>query len=133
MQEENVLLQPKLMFKAASKRSFERKDFFKIKRKFLKTTQACVKFEVAHSSYSQSRLGITVTKKFGNAVKRNRFKRLVREVYRKNYNLFPKGSLVHALALKHDKPSFDSIRTDFDQLLLALASHGSKLTSSPGA
>ena len=32
----------------------------------------------------QSRLGITATKKFGPAVARNRIKRVVREIYRKN-------------------------------------------------
>ena len=32
----------------------------------------------------QSRLGITATKKFGHAVARNRIKRLVREIFRRN-------------------------------------------------
>ncbi len=36
-----------------------------------------------------SRLGITVTKQVGNAVRRNRLKRLVREVFRQNRSLFP--------------------------------------------
>jgi len=31
-----------------------------------------------------SRLGITATKKFGHAVARNRIKRVVREIFRKN-------------------------------------------------
>jgi ribonuclease P protein component len=35
------------------------------------------------------RLGITVTKKTGNAVKRNKIKRLIREFFRLNKNLFP--------------------------------------------
>lgn len=35
------------------------------------------------------RLGITVTKKVGNAVVRNRIKRVVREVFRRNRALFP--------------------------------------------
>jgi ribonuclease P protein component len=35
------------------------------------------------------RLGITVTKKTGNAVKRNRIKRLIREFFRLNKSLFP--------------------------------------------
>ena len=35
------------------------------------------------------RLGITVTKKTGNAVRRNRVKRLIREFFRLNKALFP--------------------------------------------
>jgi len=34
------------------------------------------------------RLGLTVTKKVGNAVKRNRIKRLIREFFRRNKSLF---------------------------------------------
>jgi len=36
-----------------------------------------------------SRIGITVTRKVGNAVARNRIKRLVREFFRINRKLFP--------------------------------------------
>jgi ribonuclease P protein component len=37
------------------------------------------------------RVGVTVTKKVGNAVQRNRVKRLVREVFRRNRDRFPSG------------------------------------------
>ncbi len=37
----------------------------------------------------RGRLGVTVTKKVGNAVARNRVKRVVREVFRRNRVLFP--------------------------------------------
>lgn len=36
----------------------------------------------------RARLGITVSKKCGNAVERNRVKRVVREVFRRNQKLF---------------------------------------------
>jgi len=38
-----------------------------------------------------TRLGITVSKKIGNAVKRNRIKRVIRELFRLNKNRFPVG------------------------------------------
>ncbi len=39
-----------------------------------------------------SRLGITVSKRVGRAVARNRVKRVVREVFRRNRHLFPQNS-----------------------------------------
>jgi ribonuclease P protein component len=48
-----------------------------------------------------TRLGITVTKKTGNAVKRNRIKRLIREFYRLNKARFPQGFDVAIIAKKN--------------------------------
>ena len=39
-----------------------------------------------------SRLGVVVSKKIRKAVKRNRAKRLIKEVFRRNKHLFPEGS-----------------------------------------
>src|SRR4051794_36315682 len=40
---------------------------------------------------SAPRLGVTVSKKVGGAVQRNRVKRLVREAFRRRKTLFPQG------------------------------------------
>lgn len=39
----------------------------------------------------RSRLGITVTRKVGTAVRRNRIKRVIREIYRRNRPVLPTG------------------------------------------
>ena len=46
----------------------------------------------------RARLGITVTKRVKRAVDRNRIKRLLREVFRRNRRLFPEQSDVVAIA-----------------------------------
>lgn len=38
-----------------------------------------------------SRVGLTVSRRVGNAVQRNRVKRLLREVWRRNRGLLPEG------------------------------------------
>ena len=47
-----------------------------------------------------TRLGVVVTKKVGSAVRRNRIKRVLREVFRRHRELFPSASDVVAIA-KH--------------------------------
>ncbi len=39
-----------------------------------------------------ARLGVTITKKVGNAVMRNRIRRLLREIFRRHRDLFPAAS-----------------------------------------
>jgi ribonuclease P protein component len=62
------------------------------------TTVTCV------NTQGIKRLGITVTKKTGNAVKRNRIKRLVREFFRLNKSVFPAGHDVVIMAKKNIPP-----------------------------
>jgi ribonuclease P protein component len=56
------------------------------------------------NSIGAKRLGITVTKKTGNAVFRNRLKRLIREFFRRNKDLFPAGHDVVVMAKKNLPP-----------------------------
>jgi ribonuclease P protein component len=68
-----------------------------------------------------TRLGITVTKKVGNAVQRNRIKRVVREVFRKNRALFPSSHDVVFIAKRCSQG------IDFDALLYEVRRAARKL------
>ncbi|RJQ68945.1 MAG: ribonuclease P protein component [Desulfobacteraceae bacterium] len=52
------------------------------------------------SKHQKSRIGITVSRRVGNAVKRNRIKRLAREYFRLNNSFFKKPWDIHVIAKK---------------------------------
>jgi ribonuclease P protein component len=65
-----------------------------------------------------TRLGITVTRKIGNAVARNRIKRLVREVFRQHRQQLPSGlDLVWVAKQGAAEADYASVLADFEALL----------------
>jgi ribonuclease P protein component len=76
---------------------------------------------VQPNALRNTRLGITVTKKVGSAVERNRVKRVVREVFRRNRQLFP---LSHDLVFIAKRGATD---IDYRSLLSELQRAAKKL------
>jgi len=73
------------------------------------------------SKSSCSRLGITVTKKFGNAVARNHCKRLVREAFRQLKHKVPYSVDIHVRPKKHfEALEYQFVYTDFVNFFTSL-------------
>ncbi len=68
-----------------------------------------------------NRFGITVGKKYGNAVKRNHAKRLIRECYRRfEDSLIKNGDLVFVVRSKMEKASFCEVLSAVEKSLKKL-------------
>jgi ribonuclease P protein component len=78
--------------------------------------------ETAPIYTDRTRLGITVSKKYGKAHDRNRFKRVVREAFRESYNDLPKGLSLHVSPrLPRSEVCKETILTDIQDLLKHLS------------
>ena len=63
-----------------------------------------------------SRIGISVKKKFGKAHTRNRLRRLIKEIFRKNKAVFPRGYDILFIARKELSDSFRRNEVGYHQL-----------------
>ena len=76
---------------------------------------------------SVGRLGVTIPKKTGNAVVRNRWKRLIREAFRLEQHHLPTGFDLVVKPRRDAKPNFHSLRRSLPRLALRASK-----TTTPG-
>lgn len=69
----------------------KRSDFQNIFKSAKKLNKNFLTIYWSSNRIQYSRFAVITSKKFGNAVRRNRVKRIIREVYRKNKESFGKG------------------------------------------
>jgi ribonuclease P protein component len=105
-----------------------RSEFERVQSKGRKVHSARFLFLVlprAIEDDGRSRLGVTVTRKVANAVGRNRIKRVLREVFRKNRAFFPGGCDVVIVA-KDRAPGlgYEDARAEVEQSSAALRRAG---------
>ncbi len=106
----------KLQFPKSS-RLRSRDEFRRVKKYGKRITGRTVIFDVLTEKFPYRLLGVTVSKRFGNAVARNRFKRLIREAFRIQQHLLPPGLVINASPRTNaSMPTFQEILEDFTLL-----------------
>lgn len=96
--EENALQQLKSVKFPKAARLLNKKQFQKIIKDGRRLYGDTVSMQYTSKDSALSpKLGITVSRKFGKAHDRNRFKRVVREAFREYASKLPSGTVVHVL------------------------------------
>lgn len=99
-----------------------RAEFLKVQEQGLKITADCLLALVLPNPAGQTRLGLTVSNKVGNAVVRNKIRRRLRELYRKRQQALPKGiDLVVIARNSAAQADFASLTRAFDRVSSELA------------
>lgn len=94
-----------------------RSQYKRVGQSAIRYSGRCIHLEVRENRCGTSRLGITVTKRFGNACQRNRFKRLAREAFRLAQHRLPKGiDLLVKPRSQATKAKMMDIQNDFNLL-----------------
>lgn len=76
---------------------------------------------LAKNSTAETRIGLSVSRKHGGAVERNRLKRWLREAFRLERHAFPQGLDLIAIPLDADRASLSAYRQSLAGLVRRLA------------
>jgi ribonuclease P protein component, eubacterial len=117
-QEPSCLVLPRRLGLPKSVRLRKRQEFLALQKRGQRLVgkQICLDYLLASSA--PPRLGITASSKYGNAPERSRFKRLVREAFRKNFPLLPPGLQLNVLPRQRAKGATEEqIRLEFLSLI----------------
>jgi ribonuclease P protein component len=95
-----------------------RQEFQKVQKEGRRITGHCLVFHIKSEKFNYTRLGITVSKRWGSAVARNRFKRWIREIFRtEKHRLTQKITLHVSTRSQLSLITFEHIQADFNLLL----------------
>ncbi len=109
-------------------RSLTKNDFTLLKTKGSRIYGKSLKFCYSFGSFEGIELGVTAFKKGGNAVARNYFKRIVKEVFRKTRPLLPLGLKLQVLPMAALKNiSYHTVLEDFRESLCTLIQNKKEL------
>ena len=99
------------------KKNYELKYVFK---KGTYVTGRCIEVYIIKNKDNKNRLGIAISKKIAKSVKRNRIKRLIREVYRREEDSLSFGISIIVLWKKNcdiHLATYENIKKDFELIL----------------
>ena len=94
-----------------------RDQFLRVQKRGKRTETKSLVILYRRNNLGRSRLGIAVSRKVGKAVTRNRIKRVVREVFRRNRNRFPNRCDVVIVAKKRSSWKEFTYQAMLEQIL----------------
>ncbi len=99
----------------------KRTEFKKIYEEGNKINGRFVIVHYLENELNHPRIGITVTRKVGRAVIRNRWKRLIREIFRKNKGHFPPKDMVITVKRGMKLPTYRELEEDIIETVSKIA------------